>query len=111
MINIVIFIIIIFLIFYFITTTESLQNIDSDSYYIDSSGYKHEIKNLPLTVNNITELKYISYNSPHVKFLTTKGSYNKISTESKLQIINNDKKSYQLLHIQNKSMPFSGTLF
>jgi hypothetical protein len=94
-----------------VSNKETLTNVIDDSYYIDSSGEKHIIKTLPVQLNDITELKYTTTSSSHVKFVSTKGNYNTISSENRLDIINNKPKIYQSFHIYNTETPFSGTLF
>lgn len=111
--NIVILFLLIVII-YFITTRETLDNITDEiySYYIDALGDKHVIKDsdLPLTLNDITSLRYTNTSSNKIKFVTTKGSYTTIQTKNQLNIINNKPTMYQLLHISNVT-PFSGILF
>jgi hypothetical protein len=111
--NIVILFILIVII-YFITTRETLDNTTDkiDSYYIDALGDKHVIKDsdLPLTLNDITSLRYTSTSSNKIKFVTTKGSYTTVQTKNQINIINNKPTMYQLLHISNV-IPFSGILF
>lgn len=109
--NTIIILVIVIIILYFYTKTESLENTESDSYYIDASGQKHDITDLPITVNNIIELKYTNtLPSSNIKFVTTKGSYKTIKSENQINIINNKQTMYQLLHLSN-NIPFSGILF
>jgi hypothetical protein len=106
--NIVIIFLIIIAFFYLLFSKK--ESFSNESYYIDASG-KHYINKLPIQLNNIKELKYTTTSSSHVKFVTTRGSYNNLSTENEMTIINGKPSIYQSIHLQNKYVPFSGTLF
>lgn len=106
-----IIILVLILCVYFISNTETLANDIDESYYVDFNGKKHKIKKLPIQLNDITELKYIGTSSSHVKFVSTKGTYNTLISENRLDIINNKPSIYQSFHIYNSENPFSGTLF
>lgn len=103
--NTIIIIFIILCILFYVNSTESFEN-----YYIDSTGTKHNITKLPITLSNITELNYSSKDNESLKFVTTKGGYNNISTENQLTTINGQQTIYQSLHLKNTT-PFSGILF
>jgi hypothetical protein len=94
-----------------VSNKETLTNVIDYSYYIDSSGVKHIIKELPIQLNDITELKYTTTSLSHIKFVTTKGGYNNLSSKNEMTIINGRPSAYQFIHLQNKYVPFSGTLF
>lgn len=102
--TIVIFFIIILCIFFY-NSKESFEN-----YYLDSEGTKHLISKIPVTLTNIIELKYESKDNNNLKFVTTKGAYNNISTQNQLTTMNGQQDMYQSLHIKNTN-PFSGILF
>jgi hypothetical protein len=106
--NIVIIFLIIIAFFYFITCKK--ESFANESYYVNSSG-KHYITKLPIQLNDINELKYTSTSSSHVKFVKTRGHYNNLSTENEMTIINGKPSMYQSIHLKNKYIPFSGTLF
>lgn len=90
-------------------SSELFEN-TSDNYYIDSNGTKHTINNIPINLTNILELKFSTTESPNVKFITTKGSYNNITTENEMSSVNNKQTMYKSIHIKN-NIPFSGVLF
>jgi len=106
--NSIIILFIILCILFYINSKESFEN--DNNYYIDSEG-KHNITKLPITLTNITELKYSSKdNNNNLKFVSTKGGYNNISTKNQLSIINGQQSFIQSLHLKN-TIPFSGVLF
>lgn len=106
--NTIIIIFLIILCIFFYNSQESFEN--NHNYYIDSNSTKHIITKLPITLTNILELKYTSKNNENLKFVTTKGGYNNISTENQLTTINGQQTMYQSLHLKN-NIPFSGILF
>lgn len=106
--NTIIILFAIILCIFFYQSKESFEN--NNNYYIDSTETKHIINKLPMTFNNILELKYTSNENGILKFVTTKGAYNNISTENQLTTVNGQQTMYQSLHLKNTT-PFSGVLF
>jgi hypothetical protein len=110
--NTLLIIIIILIIVLFIYNSSELfeNNNNIDNYYIDSNGLKHIIKTAPMKLTNILELKFSTKEALNVKFITTKGSYNNLSTENEFTSVNGEQTMYKSIHIKN-NIPFSGILF
>lgn len=106
--NTIIILFAIILCIFFYQSKESFEN--NNNYYIDSNETKHVITKLPMTFKDILELKYTSNENGNLKFVTTKGGYNNISTENQLTNINGQQRFLQSLHLKNTT-PFSGVLF
>jgi hypothetical protein len=89
---------------FYINSKESFEN-----YYIDSNKTQHDITKIPIVLNDIIELKYSSKENDNLKFVTTKGGYNNVSSENQLTTINGKETRLMSLHLQN-TVPFSGIL-
>ena len=89
---------------------ENLENENTLNYYTDSTG-THSITTLPITLNNITELKYVNHKGGKLSFNIISGpsKFTAFSSYNETNIINNVPTQTQTLYILNNT-PFSGTL-